>query len=267
MNITCTHCGAKFAGKPEYRGRRIRCTKCQEVFRVPDERVDDGELQLADDNAYAASVASNVKATDEIDEWNVPDNFEYKMEAEEQGTGNYCPYCGEPGDPRHVLCLKCGYHRGLKKKIDTQRGEAEEEKQEAEGGFPTEIDFGVVKLPIWPIAVAVGVFFFATLLLYLVVPVLAAVLLMLVGLGLTGVGNVWILVIAWSESPLMALAIWFIPCFWWYYVVTRIEDLWMLVGISLLGCLMCAIGIGIIGPGDVEEFAMAGMAWMQSRMS
>jgi hypothetical protein len=39
----------------------------------------------------------------------------------EEGIGeNTCPACGAPMQPDDVLCLACGYHKGLGRRIETE---------------------------------------------------------------------------------------------------------------------------------------------------
>jgi len=263
ITIACSHCGARFAGEPEYAGRRIRCPKCQEVFRLPADAV--AAEATPDEQQQPAPVAgrSNTSAAD-FDESSMRDDFEYSLRSEEEAA-TQCPYCHSTLEPGQVLCMKCGYHLKLKQKLETKHGDDSPAPEETIG-FPTELDFGLFRMPLWPIAAAAGAFVLLALVLYLIQPMLAGVLLMLTGLVFVSVGNIWVLLIAFHESFLMGLAVWFVPFFWCYYVVTRIEELWLPLSISVAGVLMLGLGVSAAG-GDASESAAFATAWMSSRTS
>ena len=74
----------------------VQCPFCGETLEAPEEM--DGETV----DCPACSKPIRIEAVAEEDE-------------DEAG----CPECGEPMADGAVLCLTCGYHTGLGRKVDT----------------------------------------------------------------------------------------------------------------------------------------------------
>ena len=239
FNINCVNCQATFAGKSEYVGRRIRCPKCQEVFRV------EAKTESVYDPAIASSVATPSALQEEYDEWNVPDDFEYKIKDVDEGQDIRCGFCHEPMKPNEVLCMKCGFHSKLGKKIETKSG-ADADFGEKPQAIPGRISFGTFSLPVMPLAIAGGGAVLIGLLLLLIAPFLFAMLCLLAGLVLSVVGHFWIVVVAFREDTFQGLLVWLMPVYWWVYVFTHWEETWLGFAIWGLGCFLIAVCIGVM---------------------
>ncbi|NQT94221.1 MAG: hypothetical protein HQ559_15785 [Lentisphaerae bacterium] len=85
IRFSCSGCGQTLEAPPEMAGDLVVCPACEAEIRVPAaENVDQP----------AAGVASG-------------------------DAGGACPECGVGMDPDAVLCVQCGYHLKLGKKIST----------------------------------------------------------------------------------------------------------------------------------------------------
>ena len=210
FTIECTTCHAKFAGKPEYAGRRIRCPKCQEVFRVPEATPED-EPEVTAAGALA----------EEFDEWNVPSDFEYKIKEADPAQQVRCKFCHEPLQPEQVLCLKCGYHQKLDKKFETKGGSEASFTDQIPGPVPGEFSFGSFSLSTIPLAIGGGVIALLALVIFLISPTIFALLCLFAGLALTAIGYFWTIVVACREDVFQGTLVWFLPIYWGVYIFTR----------------------------------------------
>lgn len=271
MTIECTNCHARFAGKEEYAGRRIRCPKCQNVFRVAGEKVEAAEPVAA---ARAAPVAvavavappsppppakpKNKYAGMEIDEWNVPDDFEYSVTDEVDENATRCVFCHAEMKAEDVLCLKCGYNRELGQKMATKTGEevfAEEERAKSQ----TSISFGGLSVPKKALWISAGVAAFVALALLLFAPLVLVILLLLAGVLLVLAGQIGVIYVSFQESTLQGVLVWFMPLYWWVYVFTRWDQAalpFLVWGVGM-GMIVVAGAIGWSITGDEAAAAMA----------
>ena len=80
VRFTCVKCGQTLEAPGEMAGETVECPSCQEALVVP---------APAEDPAAAES-------------------------------GSTCPECGAAMDADTVLCVQCGFHKGLGKKIETE---------------------------------------------------------------------------------------------------------------------------------------------------
>lgn len=254
IKIECTSCGSKFSGKEEFAGRRIRCPKCQAVFRVPGEKV---AAAAARDRVEppAPPPAGPQKPPpkykqEELDEWNVPEDFEYTFSDEEDPSAARCVYCGADMRPGDVLCMQCGYNRKLGQKITTKTGDdafADEESSRSTTG----IVIGGLEIPWVAFWIGTGVAGATGLTLFLVAPMLLALL--LIGLGsLTAlIGHFWVIIVAFKEDVTQGLLVWFLPIYWWVYAFTR-DEAWLpfLVTLAGAGMVFCGTLLGCSGGAD-----------------
>ena len=250
FTIVCASCHAKFAGKPEYVGRRIRCPKCQEVFRV--------EAEPPAESVHSDVVVATA-LQDEFDEWNVPDDFEYKVKETDEGAAK-CNFCHEPLRPGHVLCMKCGFHQKLNKKIETKRGEEADFGDGKPKIVPGHFNLGSLSIPTMPVAIGAGVAALMLLALFIIAPAIFGALCLLAGLLFMSVGSLWIVIVAFREDVFQGILVFFVPIYWWVYVFTRWEDTWMGFGVSVLGFFLTGFGIVTIGSGIEEPAAWLGQA-------
>ena len=259
FTIACTKCGQKFAGKPEYVGRRVKCPGCSEVFRVQDEP----------DVAVAPPAPVNAALEEEFDEWNVAADFEYKIKEEVQDANTKCKFCGQPTKPEEVLCMNCGYHRVLEKKIETKTG-AEAFAEERNKPKPGHISFGTFSLPGIPLAIGGGVAASLGLLMLVFAPGLLALCLLLGGFLLSIVGHFWIIIVAFREDVGQGLLVWLLPIYWWVYVFSRWEETWFGFAITALGWLMLFFGMGILFtmvPEDMAEQVLAPASYFSTELA
>ena len=248
ITIACGNCFSRFAGKPEYIGRRIKCPKCGEVFRVAEDA--GASLGLAESVASQTSLVSP-EATEPdkmdpyFDEWNVPDDFEYKVQDLVDESQTKCKFCQAELKPDQVLCMKCGYNRQLDQMMETKRG-IDAVFEDNERTVPRgHIGFGTFSLPILPTAICGGVVLLLGLVLLLIAPPVFALLCFLGGFILTTVGHFWVIVVAFREDVWQGVLAWFIPIYWWVYVFSRWDETWIGFAIWGAGCLLLFFGMGV----------------------
>ena len=82
FEFACPHCGQSLEGPEEMAGQTIECPACQQSFAIP--------------GAPRAAPAAPAAPA--------------------------CPACQAAMEPGAVLCLQCGFHSKLGKKIDTKFG-------------------------------------------------------------------------------------------------------------------------------------------------
>lgn len=241
MTIECTSCQAKFAGKPEFAGRRIRCPKCQNVFRVADEKIEPAPFvaTVVEASPPAASAPpKNKYAGKEIDEWNVPADFEYSVAETADPNANRCVFCHAEMRPGDVLCLACGYNRTLGQKMSTKTSDEvlAEETREAERH---QISFAGLVVSKKALYISGGVAAAVALVLLLVAPVALAAILLVVGSLLLIVGQFGVVYVAFQESTLQGLLVWLMPIYWWVFVFSRWDE-------AVLPFVIWAIGLGLV---------------------
>ncbi len=256
MTIECTNCHAQFAGKDEYAGRRICCPKCQHIFRVP--TADNPEPIILAPVAPAASPAVVVEVAAkptkpknkyfgvEIDEWNVPDDFEYTVTEEVDHNTHRCVFCHSPMRTEDILCMKCGYNRQLGQKMET-KGSDEVAAEEAAKVAVHSISFAGFDIRKKSLAIAGAVALALTCVLFLLAPSILAVLLLLGGLALMFVGGFGVTYVAFQEDTTQGLLTMFLPIYWWVYVFSRWEQ-------ASLPFIVWAVGMGMV-------FAAGAIGW------
>lgn len=102
ITFTCAHCNQDLSAPVAYAGEVVACPNCQAEITVP-----------APDQASAAGIshAQETEAEEEGDE-----DADEVAESREDPS---CPDCGADMDPESVLCLSCGFHRRLGRRIQT----------------------------------------------------------------------------------------------------------------------------------------------------
>jgi hypothetical protein len=83
ISLSCPGCQQPMEAPAEMAGQVAQCPACSQEISIP----------------QAVSDAGVVPAT--------------------APTGNACAECGAAMEPDSVLCVECGFHSGLGKKIDT----------------------------------------------------------------------------------------------------------------------------------------------------
>jgi hypothetical protein len=99
--ITCSACQKRFKGKPELRGKKIRCPFCREIFKVPG----DGKAASAFKAAPSQEPATPLLLDEDDDE----DSNPYGITTLDLTPR--CPHCANPLESEDALiCLYCGYN-------------------------------------------------------------------------------------------------------------------------------------------------------------
>lgn len=99
ITFSCSSCGQELQAPDEYAGELVACPNCQSEITVP------AAARPGEDPADAA-----------ID---VDDEDQDEADDEEQANDGSCPECGADMEPDAVLCMSCGFHKGLGKRIGT----------------------------------------------------------------------------------------------------------------------------------------------------
>ena len=86
ISFACPHCNQKLEAPDDMAGQTVECPACQKPMAVPGAAVTE---------PVVAPVAANVPA------------------------GKTCPECNAAMDADAVLCMACGFHTKLRKKIST----------------------------------------------------------------------------------------------------------------------------------------------------
>ena len=92
ITFDCPHCQQTMEAPPEMAGQAVLCPTCEQELTVP---AQEAPADIAD-----------VAALPEV-------------EASTEEAGNVCPECGVTLQEGAVLCVDCGFHQGLGKKIQT----------------------------------------------------------------------------------------------------------------------------------------------------
>lgn len=102
ITFNCPHCNQELAAPDDYAGEVVACPNCQAEITVP-----------APDQVNTMAVG---EAQDPDDEDEGDEEADGLRERREDPS---CPDCGADMDPEAVLCLSCGFHRRLGKRIQT----------------------------------------------------------------------------------------------------------------------------------------------------
>ncbi len=104
MRIACPCCGVFGTADDSYSGRKIRCPKCDEVFRCMEEDV---EITLPDDIADPACVDETTEeVTAEL--FDLPDSVP-EQAPDDDLIVEFCDYCsseGKPGERLEIVDMK-----------------------------------------------------------------------------------------------------------------------------------------------------------------
>lgn len=109
IRFTCPGCNQTLEAPPEMAGQGVECPTCKMQMTVPEPEAPAAGGKLPTSNALASAMADAMTSADK--ETDAPPTA--------PGSGNVCPEChaGMEGDA--VLCLQCGFHTKLGKKIST----------------------------------------------------------------------------------------------------------------------------------------------------
>ena len=110
ITFSCPGCQQTFEAPEEMAGQICECPTCQGQISIPSATIEPS-------SPPPATEAPAVEAPE-------PDSpvaaaMADALSAPEQGAANTCTECGSEMEPDAVLCMGCGFHKGLGKKIST----------------------------------------------------------------------------------------------------------------------------------------------------
>jgi len=105
IEFSCPSCGQTLEAPLELAGESVECPSCQEVMVVPAAEREDANLRDVSFGAEGSSVG------DALTEAASP------LPDEDDGS---CPECGADMEPDAVLCIQCGFHKGLGRRVSTE---------------------------------------------------------------------------------------------------------------------------------------------------
>ena len=108
IEFACPSCGQTLEAPLELAGEKVDCPSCQEVMVVP--QPDPEEPSLQD-----VSFGDEQKAVPSVED--ALANADNNLPGEEDGS---CPECGADMEPEAVLCIQCGFHKGLGRRMSTE---------------------------------------------------------------------------------------------------------------------------------------------------
>ena len=103
ITFACPHCRQILEAPGEYAGETVACPGCQAEIAVPTE---------------SDPKVLNGTHDDEVDDNGDTDLDEVEA-SEPKANNGTCAECGAEMEPDSVLCLACGFHAGLGRKIHT----------------------------------------------------------------------------------------------------------------------------------------------------
>ncbi len=105
ITFDCPACGETLEAPAEFAGDTLECPACDTVITVPSLAPEtDGEDDISPTVTFPNLPSIADAAVDE---------------AYAEPAGNVCPECGVELDADAVLCVACGFHTKLGKKIQT----------------------------------------------------------------------------------------------------------------------------------------------------
>jgi DNA-directed RNA polymerase subunit M/transcription elongation factor TFIIS len=101
IEFTCPECGQVLEAPEEMAGESLACPSCEAPISIPDQE------NSKVDEEYSALVFDNLPDTSATDPY-------------AETADNVCPECGAKLNEGVVLCVQCGFHLKLGKKISTE---------------------------------------------------------------------------------------------------------------------------------------------------
>lgn len=120
ITFNCPKCEQQLEAPTEMAGETVECPNCNQPMVVPAPVVEETTLDDVSFNGNSTPSMSSVP--------NLFADIQAQAEKEEAAedvtseTGNKCPECGADMTKGSVLCMSCGFHKGLGKKLSTDLG-------------------------------------------------------------------------------------------------------------------------------------------------
>ncbi len=118
ITFNCPECNQELEAPVEMAGETVECPNCNQPMIVPAsiaENPDLSDISFNGDSTPSMSSVPNLFAS-------IQANTEEKVAEETNEAANSCPECGATMKDGSVLCISCGFHTGLGKKISTDLG-------------------------------------------------------------------------------------------------------------------------------------------------
>jgi DNA-directed RNA polymerase subunit RPC12/RpoP len=116
--FNCPECEQHLEAPAEMAGETVECPNCNQPMIVPAPIVEDPSLS---DISFGESASPSMSAVPNIFD-NIQTETEEEVAVEPAIEENKCPECGATMQDGSVLCVNCGFHKGLGKKISTDLG-------------------------------------------------------------------------------------------------------------------------------------------------
>jgi hypothetical protein len=116
ISVACS-CGQKITAKNELAGKTVKCPKCNQPLKIPAAKSEatpvvknpETASKSAPPKKWGADAAKSSHILDLLDEAGV----------REKRTGPVCPECRADMDPAAVICVNCGFHLGIGRRLET----------------------------------------------------------------------------------------------------------------------------------------------------
>jgi hypothetical protein len=99
VRFSCPGCGQTLEASEDMTGEAVECPSCAELIEVP-----------APEGANPDDAFDGEEAGGDARGWSATDL------GEDDGS---CPECGTDMEPDAVLCIQCGFHKGLGRRLST----------------------------------------------------------------------------------------------------------------------------------------------------
>ena len=104
IRVSCPGCGQVLEAPPDMIGELVECPSCQHQFSIPDEQNSEEQTPKVQTSEALTTAMSDALA------------------AQDAPEANTCQECSAAMEPGAILCLSCGFHKKLGKKISTDFG-------------------------------------------------------------------------------------------------------------------------------------------------
>lgn len=296
IRVTC-QCGKSFAAPDNLAGKRVKCPACQQPLAIP-EAATAGAAAAAPaaksaappkqpaTRAAAPPPAAPATGSNPFSDLGPapaapPRDLFAEMGINQQAAGSVpCPSCGKGMPPQAVLCVNCGYHTQLGKRLATQGSAGP--AAPAAGGHGGHVDGGTAAMllaraarsieedrqeeiktraqgmPVWAYALMLLGLGFVTL-IFLFTGIgwglfWFGVFGFIASLGVQTYYSILMLIHAFTKSPMHGLMCLFVPFYFLYYLITNWNEIGDYFLQNLLWNFIATVFVGVIWLGG---FAIA----------